>query len=214
MILRSAMAALLALGLGGQALAGEAWYLGIGAAFSRADVDVGRSTALIGAKWNGSPTQVEDEGDGLKVYAGWQPSRLFSVELGYTDFGRVSTYSTLLATARRDTVSSQWEGHGVDLSALAHWWIGETFALYARGGASLWTLERRVVEDGTSGYAARTQSEDGVAGMAGLGVAARFGERGRLRAEFQRYFKVGVEDPAFGLRTDIDVISISAQYHF
>ena len=196
----------------GPAAAEENLYIGVGAAFSRADIDPGRTTASIGAKWEGTPTTVDRKGDGFRFHAGWLPSRYFALELGYMDFGRVSTYSTLLQPTSRDTASVQWEGYGIDLSALGHWWIGEKFSLYARGGASAWDLERRTVEDGTAGHFSRATSASGIAALAGAGMAFRFTERGTLRVEFQRYFRVGSDE--VGGKADIDVVSAAAHYHF
>lgn len=190
----------------------EHFYAGVGAAFSRPDIDGGQASASIGDKWAGAPTTVDDKGDGLKLYAGWQPSRYFGLELGYTDFGRTSTYSTLLRPTSRDTASVQWDGYGIDVSALAHWWIGEILSLYARGGASAWDIERRIVEDGTAGHFPRSASDTGVSLLAGAGMAFRFMPQGTLRVEYQRYFDVGSDE--IGGKIDISVVSIGAHYHF
>lgn len=190
----------------------EHFYAGVGAAFSWPDIDGGQAGASIGDKWAATPTTADDKGDGLKLYAGWQPSRYFALELGYTDFGRRSTYSTLLRPTSRDTASVQWDGYGIDATALAHWWIGEAFSLYARGGASAWNLERKIVEDGTAGHHSRSTGDTGVSLLAGAGVAFRFMHQGTLRVEYQRYFDVGSD--AIGGKMDISVVSIGAHYHF
>jgi hypothetical protein len=196
-----------------QAVAAEQhFYAGVGTAFSRPGIDGGQAGASIGGKWAGTPTTVDDKGDGLKLYAGWQPSRYLALELGYTDFGRVSTYSTLLGPTSRDTASVQWDGYGIDVSALGHWWVGEILSLYARGGASAWDIERKIVEDGTAGHYSRSTGDTGVSLLAGAGVAFRFMPQGTLRVEFQRYFDVGSDET--GGKIDISVVSIGAHYHF
>ena len=209
---RYILATVLAMASCGSAAAEEQWYAGIGAAFSRPAIDVDRTTASIGAQWEGVPTTVDDKGDGLKLYLGWQPIRYFSLEVGYTDFGRASTYSTLLSPTSRDTASVQWDGYGVDVSALGSWWIGDRFSLYARGGASAWDVECKIVEDGTAGYRPRSSSETGISPLAGAGVAVRFVPQGTLRFEFQRYFDVGGDE--VGGKVDVDVVSVGAHYHF
>lgn len=212
-VLRSAFAVLFPLlVIARPAGAEEALYIGVAAAFSRADVDVDKTTASIGQKWVGSPTDVDKKGDGLKVYGGWQFHRHLALEFGYTDFGRVSTYSTLLTSTSRDTASVQWDGYGIDASALGGWHIGEIFSLYARGGASFWDVERKIVEDGTAGHVSRSASDSGAAPIAGVGMDVRFMPQGTLRVELQRYFGIGSEE--IGGKRDIDVLSIGAHYHF
>jgi opacity protein-like surface antigen len=127
-------------------------------------------------------------------------------------FGRVSTYSTLLGPTSRDTATVQWDGHGIDVSALGHWRVGEILSLYARGGASAWDIERRIVEDGTAGHYSRSASDTGVSLLAGAGMAFRFMLQGTLRVEYQRYFDVGSDE--IGGKIDISVVSIGAHYHF
>jgi OOP family OmpA-OmpF porin len=218
MVIRYAIAGLALLACQ-PAAAEDAWYVGIGAAFSRTDIDVAKATEAIGSKWSGAPTTVDDKGDGLKIYGGWQASRYFALEAGYTDFGRASTYSTLLAPTSRDTASVEWSGYGLDFSLLGQWWIGEVFSLYGRGGLSAWEMKRKIVEDGSSGYFARTSKGNGVSALAGAGFAVRFMQQGTLRAEFQRYFGVDGGTYQVGgrgndMKTDIDVVSVSAHYHF
>jgi OmpA-OmpF porin, OOP family len=212
-LLRNALAVLCALlAIAQPAAAEESLYIGVAAAFSRAEIDVDKTTASIGQKWVGSPTEVDKKGDGLKVYGGWQLHRYLALELGYTDFGRVSTYSTLLASTSRDTASVQWDGYGIDVSALGTWRIGDVFSLYARGGASFWDIDRKIVEDGTAGHISRSASDSGVAPLAGVGRDIRFVAEGTLRVEFQRYFRIGSKD--VGGERDIDMLSIGAHYHF
>jgi hypothetical protein len=211
MKIRSRLACLLFATLSGVASAQGGYYAGVAAAWSKPEIPVDSVLASLGPQWQGAPTQVDDKGEGLKVYGGYE-WRWLALEAGYTDFGRTSTYSTRGTSTSLDTVSVQWEGYAIEASALGIWRIGSVFSLFGRGGGAWRDVTRKQVTNGTHGYSSRESSRDGFSPLAGVGAMLRFAERGTLRVEYQQYFSI--EDPVSGEKSDTSVLSIGAHYHF
>jgi hypothetical protein len=202
------LAALLLAGPATHAFAENGFYMGLAAALAKADMsDDFRASAGPYSLQRG----VDDTGEGLKIFAGYNMSRYSAVEFGYSDFGKFSIYDTLTGTGINAVESAEFKGYGFDLSALGIARLGERFSVYGRAGASFWNLEFRHQMTGSLPNFKETQKDFGISPLFGLGMGFRFHEKGTLRLEFQRYLDIGNDDIG---HSDIDVISAGAHYHF
>ena len=136
----------------------------------------------------------DERDDAWRLFAGYQFSRHWSVELGYADLGAVTGAGAL--------GSFTLETRGWDLSALGSFRVAGGLSAFGRLG--LYRLRTRVDQTGPF-HDAITNS--GFTYGAGLGYTLwRIG----LRAEWQRYQNVG-SDINEG---DIDVFSLGAVFRF
>lgn len=125
-----------------------------------------------------------------KIFAGFQLTPMFAVELGYTDLGEVSAPGI-------SAESTAW-----DLSAIAAFPIGEAFSLYGRLGGYRAETEAR---------AGALSADDSNTGLTfGVGAGFNLSRNLGLRAEWQRYADVGDDDD----ESDIDVLSIGVLWRF
>jgi OOP family OmpA-OmpF porin len=200
---------LLALALPVQAACAEdGFYMGLAAALAKADMPADYSS---NASTYDLQREVDDTGEGLKIYVGYNVSRYAAIEFGYSDFGKFTIHDRLSATGVNAVESAEFKGYSFDLSALGIARIGDLFSLYGRAGASFWNLEFRHQMTGSLPNFKETQKDFGISPLFGVGMGFRLHEKGTVRVEYQRYLDIGNDDMG---QSDIDVISVGAQYHF
>jgi OOP family OmpA-OmpF porin len=158
-----------------------------------------RSPSLSSAYVGGSVGQGEQKFDcgssdcdrkdtAWRLFGGYRFHPNFSAELGYADLGTAKFGGT-------DVETKAW-----DLSALGAFPLGNQFSLFGRLG----------------GYHATTDagslSEDKNGLTYGLGAQYDLNRNLGLRAEWQRYHKVGGGD--LGQEANADMLSVGALWHF
>jgi len=135
---------------------------------------------------------------GFKALAGYQLHRNFGLELGFSNFGEARADGTVFGVDR----IGRWRGYGVDLSAVGFLPLGDHFELFTKGGVAFWDV---------SATLATTASQDiddrGFSGVAGAGVIWRMLPQIGLRAQYERFQKVG--DGNVQVQTNIDYVSLS-----
>jgi OOP family OmpA-OmpF porin len=139
----------------------------------------------------------DDSDTAWKIYGGLEVNEFIQMEAGYANLGEAKfSDATSSATA---------EVHGMTIQVVGSYAINPSFSLIGRGGMNILNLE---INDTVAGNVGDTD----VAWSLGLGAQYNLSESVGLRAEWERYFKVGDEDTTGEM--DIDLISASIVYTF
>jgi OmpA-OmpF porin, OOP family len=129
--------------------------------------------------------EISDEDTSMKIFGGYQINRTWAVELGYTDFGKVSAGGAEFS-------SNAWELVGVGTLPLGD----GKFGLFGKAGFFWGEAKGGGVKD------------DSVELTYGVGAAWNFTPNLALRGEYQRYTDVG------NGASDVDVLGINVVYRF
>jgi len=128
---------------------------------------------------------LDDDRFSWKVFGGFEVNRVFSMEVGYVDFGKTAD-----GLARMEV-------DGWTLAGIAAIPVTPFVAPYGKVGQLFWDRDRE--------FGPMTASDDGSNMFYGLGVRFTLADRADLRVEYERF---SMSD------TDLDMASISAQYRF
>ena len=141
----------------------------------------------------------DDTDTAWKIYGGLEVNEYISMEAGYANLGEVEVSGTPSGTV---------EVHGMTIQVIGSYAINPSFSLIGRGGMNILNLEK----NGTIAAPTNNVGDTDVAWSLGLGAQYNLSESVGLRAEWERYFKVGDEDTTGEM--DIDLISASIVYTF
>jgi len=186
-------------------------YFGFGIGQSRIGFDTARIDAnALGAGF-GSSTTVADNTDGAwKLYGGYRYNRHLAVEVGYTDFGRISTRT--VTTAPAGVLGSDTQGNAWSLDAVGLIPLSPSAALFGKLGVHRWATEGRV--PAVAGGTATTVGarDTGTGWKYGLGAQFEVSRTAFLRVEWERLRDVG--NAATTGRGDVDVWTFGLHYRF
>jgi len=149
-----------------------------------------------------------------KLFVGFRFNRYLSVEGAYVNLG---TYTAKLhATDGTDTVSldGTWKFNGLSAAAVGSLPLGSHFALSAKLGGLYWKNKYdEVLTDTTLIPATDSASvtNHGFSPLLGIGVTVNLTKWLALRAEYERYWKVGKTDTG---KFDIDSFSAGVVFLF
>jgi len=131
------------------------------------------------------------------AFGGYQVNRYLSAELGYRRLGKVRAFG---GTGSSDNISAQvW-----DFTGMGIWPIEEHFSAYGRLGGYYATLDTSA-----RGVASQSNSQLTYGGGLQWDFFARYG----LRADWQRYRKVGKESGSYGVNY-YDVLAVALVWRF
>lgn len=139
----------------------------------------------------------DDTDTAWKIYGGLEVNEYIQMEAGYANLGEAK-FSDAISSAT-------FEVHGMTIQVIGSYAINPSFSLIGRGGMNILNLE---INDTVAGNVGDTD----VAWSLGLGAQYNLSESLGLRAEWERYYKVGDEDTTGEM--DIDLISASIVYTF
>jgi len=142
-----------------------------------------------------------------KIFGGHQFSPNFAWEVGYNDFGRVS--SDALATIGGSTFAgnASLEATAWELSAIGSLPLASQFSIFGRLGAYYAKTKSNVNLANASSSASNHNSNF----TFGLGAQYDITKKIGVRAEWQRFPRVGADTTSKG---DIDVLAIGGLYRF
>jgi OmpA-OmpF porin, OOP family len=187
-------AALVALPAAGQ-VSMSGFYVGAGLGQSKAR-DFCTGTSGLGVS-------CDDKKTAWKVFGGYQITPNFAVEAGYTKLGK---FTARFGAETEETKVTAWEA-----SLLAGAPIMNQLSIFGRLG-----VYRASVEDVDNIFG--TFKHDNNDFTYGLGLGYDFTRNLGVRAEWQRYSKVGGGETALGAgvgqKSDVDVFGISALWRF
>jgi len=187
------------------------WY--VGGAVGRAEIQdfpsAGSIDGELGAIGITSSSQVDDRDTAWRLYGGYQFNPYAAVEVGYVDFGNGS-FSSQVTAPSVGSISGDTKADGVSVALVGQWPIGNAFAVTGKIGAIIWHSESRVSASGVA-IAEESRNDRGTDLMFGIGGRYDFTPSVALRADWDRYRKVGagVSD-----KSDIDMLSVGVQFRF
>lgn len=176
---------------------------------ARNEADLNAALQPLGVSVRASGT--DDSQAAFKLHAGYRVNRFLAFEGAYAianDLGE--TYQ--IVSGGSGMIRTSFDVQSAQFSALGLLPLGERAALFARGGANVWTLKASGTVSGPGGTVRINESDSGVGAVLGAGALVRFGDRWGARLDWERMFDVG--DPASTGQGDIDLITVGLQYHF
>lgn len=140
---------------------------------------------------------------GFKAFGGYKLHRNLGLELGYSNFGEARADGSLSGTP----VIGRWKGYGIDLSAVGFLPLGSHFELFAKGGVAFWDITSTTLTT-----ASGTINDRGFSGVAGAGFIWWLFPQVGLRAQYERFQKVG--DSNVQVQSNVDFISLNLMGRF
>lgn len=166
----------------------------IGASAGQASYDVSCPTT----------STCDDSDTAWKIYGGLEVNEYLAMEVGYADLGEAKFSGTPSGTA---------EVNGMTVQVVGTFAINPSVSLIGRGGMNFLNLEKNGTIAGTPNNPNNNNVGDtDVAWSLGLGAQYNLNKSVGLRAEWERYFKVGDADTTGEI--DVDLISASVVYTF
>lgn len=137
----------------------------------------------------------ESAGDSAKAEIGFQFSRGFGIELGYTSLGTILDSNDNQFNATQDSSAAT-------LSAIGMLPFGDRFGIYGRVGAAQYNTDSSGTVAGVP-----VKDQDGTTPLFGVGVKLGLSDSFSLRAEYQNYTDIsrvdGKKDNVQGLYAGI-----------
>jgi OOP family OmpA-OmpF porin len=150
---------------------------------------VGGSLGQSKLKFNcAGASPCDDKDTAFRIFGGYQVNQTFSAELGYADLGSAKIGGASL------------DGTAWDLSAIGAWPVANQFSIFGRLGL----YHGEVKAPGGKGTKNSLTY--------GLGAQYDFNRNLGIRAEWQRYNKMGGGD--LGQTANVDVLGIGALWRF
>jgi hypothetical protein len=149
-------------------------------------------------------TSVDDKDTGFKLSVGLRPLDWVAVEMGYVNFGEVSTNTTV--TGLPGAISTRTKLTGFDVVGLLFAEVGPV-DLFAKGGLIRWDANLRISSPLV--FTTNRASDNGTDAVFGAGAQMHFGSlAGRLEYE---YFNIGDSNGSGGKPK---MISVGVTYTF
>lgn len=156
----------------------------------------------------------KDTDTAWKIFGGYQFTPNLAVEIGYNDFGRISGDATLSLAGFTFTGNSKIEATAFELTGVGTLPLGHDFSLYGKLGVYYAETKASASVTMTTppflGNSA-SQSDNNTNLTFGVGARYDFTRNIGVRAEWQRFSKVGSDQVGKG---DIDVLAIGGLYRF
>ena len=200
------------LGTGGlasaQAAGNDGWYGGLDLGRSNQRLGSGQIDSALGQQGLTTSSSLDDHATAWGLFAGYQFNPYFAVEGGYVNLGKFDYSSTVSAPAA-DTVSGHLGVQGVDAAAVGLLPFGEQWAVYGKAG--LLYAKSKLDASSTGAVAVSSVEHWDTSPLLGAGVNYDLTRKVALRAEYDRYFKVGEASVGKG---DIDAFTARVVYRF
>lgn len=188
--------------------ASNAWYAGVGAGRSRADID--RSALQRTLNANGSTLSsfsTDDRDVTWKLFVGKQLNRYFAIEAGYFELENFD----FEAWTNRGNLNGETKFRGVNLDLVGRLPLTERLTFLARGGVQYTKAKAHFTGSRLDAVTVANPSNEGHRhGKYGVGLEYAFNDNMALRGEVERY---RVTD-AFQNRGDIDTATLSLVWKF
>jgi OOP family OmpA-OmpF porin len=189
--------------------AGDAGWYG-GASLGRSVEQLGGG-AIDGALANqglAASFSLDHHGTAYNLFAGYQFSPHFAVEGGYVHLGKFD-FSSAVAAPAADSVSGRYAANGIDAAAVGILPFADKWSAFGKAGL---LYAKTSLEAGSTGAVAVSDEHHWSTGpLLGAGIGYDLTRSVALRAEWDRYFRVG--DAATG-RGDIDQYTVGVAYRF
>jgi len=181
---------------------------GIGQSNVKLKDEAGPVLVDLGA--TGVSSSVDKKDTAWKLGVGYQLSPNFAVEAGYVALGKVSNKAR--GTGGADTANAEYKSSALGLSALGMLPINTDFSVFAKAGVAHTKITAKA--DLTVGGASASDSakKREFVPVFGLGAEYKLTQAVAVRAEYERYFKVGDKNTTG--ESDVDFLSLGVKVGF
>ena len=193
---------------GVQAAGNEGWYGGLDLGRSSQHLGAGQIDGALSQQGLASSSTMDDRAATWGLFGGYQFNPYFAVEGGYVDLGKFD-YSSTVSSPAADTVTGHFGVHGVDAAAVGLLPFGEQWAVYGKAGVLY--AKSKLDASSTGAVAVNSVEHWDTSPLLGAGVNYDLTKKVALRAEYDRYFKVGESSVGKG---DIDAFTARVVYRF
>src|SRR5690349_2349845 len=155
-----------------------------------------------------------DSDTSWKIFGGYQFTPNLALEVGYNDFGRISSDATVVVGGSTFRGNAKIEATAFELTGVGMLPLGHQFSLYGKLGVYYAETKASASVQQTTppfGSGSFSQSDNNSNLTFGFGARYDFTKNIAVRAEWQRFSKVGSDDTGKG---DIDVLAIGGLYRF
>ena len=220
MIKKSLFAAVSLLLVSGAALAeGDTGFsISVAGGGTRANLSESDLNNLLSSQNYVSPTSsVSNTDSAYRIGAGYRFSQIFALEEHYSDLVKYSSESRalLVPNAGAGTLSAKYKSSGYGLDALVTAPLAQGFSIYGRVGVLRAKTEANFTSSGSI-FVSPTSRLDATANTTaysyGIGLQYDISKQVAIRAEGQRYEKLGNDDT--GGKLKLDVYTIGAVFSF
>ncbi len=154
------------------------------------------NNALIAAGYGNPATVVDRRDNGFRYFVGYSFSPFVALELAELDIGNFSTRTQVTS----GSVNATYLVKASSLDLLLSWPLDDQFTVFSRGGVSNTRMDARFSSTGLVQLAYQRAKKDHVASHFGVGVQYDFTRFFALRAEVERFPKLGDESTGGDLR--------------
>jgi OOP family OmpA-OmpF porin len=191
-----------------QAAGNTGWYGGVSLGRSVEQLGGGAIDGALGNQGLATASSLDHHSTSYNLFAGYEITPYFAVEGGYVSLGRFDFSSAVTAPAA-DMVSGRYEAKGVDAAAVGILPFAGKWSAFGKAGL---LYAKTSLDAGSTGAVAVSDEHHWSTGpLLGAGVGYDLTRNVALRAEWDRYFRVG--DSSTG-RGDIDQYTVGVAYKF
>jgi OOP family OmpA-OmpF porin len=191
-----------------QAAGNPGWYGGVSLGRSVEQLGGGAVDGALANQGLTGASSLDHHGTSYNLFAGYEITPYFALEGGYVSLGKFD-FSSAVAAPAADTVSGHYEARGVDAAALGILPFADKWSAFGKAGL---LYAKTSLDAGSTGAVAVSDEHHWSTGpLLGAGVGYDLTRNVALRAEWDRYFRVG--DASTG-RGDIDQYTVGVAYRF
>jgi opacity protein-like surface antigen len=156
----------------------------------------------------------KDSDTAWKIFGGYQFTPYLGLEVGYNDFGRISSDASVVVGGSTFAGNAKIEATAFELTGIGSLPLGHQFSLYGKLGVYYAeTKSSADIRQTTAPFASASASASDNNTNLTFGFGARYDIMRNIavRAEWQRFSKVGSDSTGKG---DIEVLAIGGLYRF
>jgi OOP family OmpA-OmpF porin len=195
-----------------QAMQDRGWYIGGSLGQSKVDIDTGSlASDLAAGGINTTGFSTDEKDTGWKIFGGYKVNRNFAVEAAYMDVGNFDAKTTAsipsLGIGATPLTLTFKVKDLFNIAAVGILPITNQFSVFGKLGGYYAKTEIRA-----SAVSTASNSDTNTNLFFGIGVGYDFTRNFGLRAEWERFNKVGDKEETF--QGDVDFFSLGVVYRF
>lgn len=185
-------------------------YIGASATASRAsNLSAGEvNDFLAQAGYRNPSTSVDRKDSGFKVFGGYAFTPQLAIELAETDIGEFSTRTTVTG----GSVDASYRAKATSLDAVLSAPVNDALSVFGRLGLARTRTDARFASTGIVGLQFTQAERKKTAPHFGIGLQYALAKEWAIRAELERFAKLGDDSTGGELRTA--TYSLGAVYRF
>ena len=191
-----------------QAAGNPGWYGGVSLGRSVEQLGSGAIDGALANQGLATASSLDHHSTSYNLFAGYEITPYFALEGGYVHLGKFD-FSSAVSAPAADMLSGRFEAKGVDAAAVGILPFANNWSAFGKAGL---LYAKTSLEGGSTGAVALSDEHHWSTGpLLGAGVGYDLTRNVALRAEYDRYFKVG--DATVG-KGDIDAMTARVVYRF